>query len=159
MTEIAKSLVGCVESCRQRYGINVILDTVHGANTAKIRSYRMDENPFYGGCAKVPSPRLRQVLNHLLIHNYLAMTDDEYAVVKLTEKSDEILTGGEAVVMKLAKEQPHPAKAEKGKGGRRKISYGASGTGAGSAELSPAEEALFERLRTLRTEIARGEKE
>ncbi len=158
VTEIAKSLVGCVESCRQRYGINVILDTVHGANTAKIRSYRMDENPFYGGCAKVPSPRLRQVLNHLLIHNYLAMTDDEYAVVKLTEKSDEILTGGEAVVMKLAKEQPHPAKAEKGKGGRRKISYGASGTGAGSAELSPAEEALFERLRTLRTEIARGEK-
>ena len=158
VTEIAKSLVGCVESCRQRYGINVILDTVHGANTAKIRSYRMDENPFYGGCAKVPSPRLRQVLNHLLIHNYLAMTDDEYAVVKLTEKSDEILTGGEAVVMKLAKEQPHPAKAEKGKGGRRKLSYGASGTGAGSAELSPAEEALFERLRTLRTEIARGEK-
>lgn len=158
VTEIAKSLVGCVESCRQRYGINVILDTVHGANTAKIRSYRMDENPFYGGCAKVPSPRLRQVLNHLLIHNYLAMTDDEYAVVKLTEKSDEILTGGEVVVMKLAKEQPHPAKAEKGKGGRRKLSYGASGTGAGSAELSPAEEALFERLRTLRTEIARGEK-
>lgn len=158
VTEIAKSLVGCVESCRQRYGINVILDTVHGANTAKIRSYRMDENPFYGGCAKVPSPRLRQVLNHLLIHNYLAMTDDEYAVVKLTEKSDDILTGGEAVVMKLAKEQPHPAKAEKGKSGRRKLSYGASGTGAGSAELSPAEEALFERLRTLRTEIARGEK-
>lgn len=158
VTEIAKSLVGCVESCRQRYGINVILDTVHGANTAKIRSYRMDENPFYGGCAKVPSPRLRQVLNHLLIHNYLAMTDDEYAVVKLTEKSDDILTGGDAVVMKLAKEQPHPAKAEKGKGGRRKLSYGASGVSAGSAELSPAEEALFERLRTLRTEIARGEK-
>lgn len=158
VTEIAKSLVGCVESCRQRYGINVILDTVHGANTAKIRSYRMDENPFYGGCAKVPSPRLRQVLNHLLIHNYLAMTDDEYAVVKLTEKSDDILTGGEAVVMKLAKEQPHPAKAEKGKSGRRKLSYGASGVSAGSAELSPAEEALFERLRTLRTEIARGEK-
>lgn len=158
VTEIAKSLVGCVESCRQRYGINVILDTVHGANTAKIRSYRMDENPFYGGCAKVPSPRLRQVLNHLLIHNYLAMTDDEYAVVKLTEKSDDILTGGDAVVMKLAKEQPHPAKAEKGKGGRRKLSYGASGVSAGSAEFSPAEEALFERLRTLRTEIARGEK-
>ncbi len=158
VTEIAKSLVGCVESCRQRYGINVILDTVHGANTAKIRSYRMDENPFYGGCAKVSSPRLRQVLNHLLIHNYLAMTDDEYAVVKLTEKSDDILTGGDAVVMKLAKEQPHPAKAEKGKSGRRKLSYGASGVSAGSAELSPAEEALFERLRTLRTEIARGEK-
>ncbi len=153
VTEIAKSLVGCVESCRQRYGINVILDTVHGANTAKIRSYRMDENPFYGGCAKVPSPRLRQVLNHLLIHNYLAMTDDEYAVVKLTEKSDEILTGGEAVVMKLAKEQPHLAKAEKGKGGRRKISYGASGTGAGSAELSPAEEALFERLQIGRAHV------
>ena len=94
----------------------------------------------------------------MLIHNYLAMTDDEYAVVKLTEKSEDILRGGEAVIMKLAKEQPHPAKAEKGKSGRRKLSYSASGASAGSAELSPAEEALFERLRTLRTEIARGEK-
>lgn len=162
VTEIAKSLIGCVESSRQRYGINVILDTVHGANTAKIRGYRMDANPFYGGQAKTHSHKLRQVMNHLLIHGYLAMTDDEYAVVKLSEKAGDVLYGQEAVIMKLAKEQPHPAKTEKGKSGRRKSSYGISagsvkGVGFGD-KLSEAEEALFERLRALRTEIARREK-
>ena len=38
--------MGCVRSARQRYGVNVIIDTVHGASTAKIRNYRLDEN-FY----------------------------------------------------------------------------------------------------------------
>lgn len=54
VTEIARALVGCVKTSRQRYGTTVILDTVHGANTAKIRNYRMNENPYYGTLAKVP---------------------------------------------------------------------------------------------------------
>lgn len=37
VTESARALIGCVSACRQRYGVNVILDTVHGANTDKIR--------------------------------------------------------------------------------------------------------------------------
>lgn len=48
VTGIARGLMGCVESCRQRYGTNVIIDTVRGANTAKIRNYRMDENSLRG---------------------------------------------------------------------------------------------------------------
>ena len=54
VTDISRILIGCVESSRQRYGTNVMIDTVHGANTAKIRNYRMDENPHYGELAKVP---------------------------------------------------------------------------------------------------------
>ena len=83
--------MGCAAECGQRYGINVILDTVHGANTAKIRGYRMDENPHYGELAKVPTYRLRQVLNYLLMEGYLQVTDDGYTIVKLTEKSKGIL--------------------------------------------------------------------
>ena len=37
VTEIAKAMLQCVAESRQRYGINVIIDTLHGANTAKIR--------------------------------------------------------------------------------------------------------------------------
>ena len=39
-------------SSRQRYGTNVMIDTVHGANTAKIRNYRMDEKPALWGTGK-----------------------------------------------------------------------------------------------------------
>lgn len=150
VTEIARGLIGCVESSRQRYGVNVIMDTVHGANTAKIRNYRMDGNPYYGELAKVPTYKLRQVVNYLLLNGYLSSTNDEYAIVKLTEKSGEVLRGEEQVLMKMAREQDHPAKVKKGKKGR-------TGPAAG-AEFTQAEETLFEKLRALRAEIAREEK-
>ena len=151
VTETAAALIGCVESCRQRYGINVIIDTVHGANTAKIRNYRMDENPFYGQLAKIPTYKLRQVVNHLLLNEYLSATNDEYSIIKLTEKSLSVLRGEEAVSMKMAKEQDHPAKVKKEKKGRK------SPAGLG-AEFTQAEETLFDKLRALRAEIAREEK-
>lgn len=66
--------------------MNVVLDTLRGAKTAKIRQYRMDEVPQYGQFAKVPAYRMRQVLNYLLMHDYLSVTDDTYAILQLTEK-------------------------------------------------------------------------
>ena len=157
VTDISRILIGCVESCRQRYGTNVIIDTVRGANTAKIRNYRMDENPHYGELAKVPAYKLRQVMNHLMLNGYLAVTNDEYAIVKLTGKSKGILEEGEQVVMKMAREAEHPAKvagasAGKGRKGRKGLAA------AGGAEFTEAEETLFEKLRAVRTEIAKEEK-
>ena len=150
VTDIAKGLIGCVSACRQRYGVTVIIDTVHGANTAKIRNYRMDGNPHYGELAKVPVYKLRQVFNHLLLEEYLRVTNDEYAIVKLTEKSADVLEGNVEVIMKMAKEQEKAPKEEKAKKAKKKS--------AGAASLTEKDEALFESLRALRLEIARTEK-
>lgn len=151
VTEEAKELVGCVSACRQRYGTTVIIDTVHGANTAKIRQYRMDENPYYAKLAGLPVYKLRQILNHLLLKDYLRVTNDEYAIVKLTEQSESILKGEAQIVMKMAKEQERePREAKEKKSGRSKA--------LGAASLTEPEEALFEKLRLLRTEIAREAK-
>lgn len=152
VTEIARALVGCVGSSRQRYGTTVIIDTVHGADTAKIRNYRMNENPYYGVLSKIPTYRIRQVLNHLQLEEYLFITNDDYAVVKLTGKSGEITEGGRQIVMKLARDSDRQAK-ETGSKGRRK-KKGAFGNG----QFGGKEETLFEKLRSLRTEIAREKK-
>ncbi len=150
VTEIAESLLGCVQSSGQRYGTTVIIDTVHGANTAKIRNYRMDKNPHYGELAKIPVHKLRKVINHLQLYGYLHVTNDEYAVVKLTEKSSSVLFGEERIEMKMAKEQEHPAKV--------KTKKKQKGAAFGDYEFNRQEEDLFEKLRALRTEIAREEK-
>lgn len=157
VTEMAKVLIGCVKESRQRYGVNVILDAVHGANTAKIRSYHMNENPYYGELSKVPTQKLRQIMNYLLIHNHLTLTNDEYAIVKLTDESKKILSGEMPVIMKMAKEQAHPAKVskakERGRKNRRGFNFDLPGM-----EFSEADESLFETLRVLRMEIAKEEK-
>ena len=151
VTDIARAIIGCVASSRQRYGTNVIIDTLHGANTAKIRQYRMDENPHYAELAKVPSYKLRQVMNHLLLGDYLFVTNDEYVVVKLTEKAKEFMEGDEAIVMKMAKEQERQAKEKSEKKARKSKAVK-------DVALTELDETLFEKLRGLRSEIAKEEK-
>lgn len=155
VTAYAVGLIGCVAACGQRYGTTVILDTLRGANTAKIRQYGMDRMPQYGQFAKVPSYRMRQILNYLLIHEYLRITDDTYAILKLTEKSEPYLktqSEQEPIRIKLAKEQDKaPKESEDTKGKKKKLKT------AGSVVLTEMQEKLFEELRRLRTEIAREE--
>lgn len=149
VTEAARILMGCVKACGQRYGINVILDTVRGAETEKLRQYRMTENPCFGSPSRVPAYRLRQIMNHLLLNGYLETTDGSYSVVKLTERSEDVLCGAETVTMKMAKEpERRPAKTREEK---KKKAVLASG-------LREGDEPMFEKLRSLRAAIAREEK-
>ena len=148
----AESLLGCVQSCGQRYGTTVILDTVHGANTVKIRNYRMDENPHYGELAKESVVHLRQMFNFLQVEEYLFVTTDEYSIVKLTEKGAAFLEAPEPIEMKMAKER------EKQTAGSSKKSRRGAKLPAGADEFTEKEETLFEALRALRREIASEEK-
>lgn len=152
VTEIARALINCVGSSRQRYGTTVIIDTLHGANTAKIRNYRMNENPYYAVLSKIPTYRIRQVLNYLQLEEYLLVTNDDYAVVKLTMKSKEIMEEHKQIIMKLAKESDRAIKEAESKSKKSKAGV------LGKEQFTEKEESLFERLRLLRTEIAREEK-
>ena len=152
VTEIAKAIVGCVAECRERYGTTVILDTVHGAATVKIRNYHMDENSHYGELSKVPTYRLRQVLNFLQVKEYLVVTSDEYAIVKLGKNAAPLLNGeDEKVTMKLPKEQERMKTGKTSGAKKPKMA-------AGSENFTEKETTLFDLLKELRREIARAEK-
>jgi ATP-dependent DNA helicase RecQ len=144
VTDIAQGIIGCILDCRQRYGITVIIDTVHGSNSAKIRQYRMNENQYYGKLSHVTIPRLRQVLNHLILTNYLNLTNEEYAILKLTPISKSVLDDNELITMKLAKEREIVPK-------EKKLKKATKGSG---KNKNPE---LFELLRKLRTDIAKEE--
>lgn len=148
VTEAVRALVGCVKACRERYGTTVILDAVHGANTAKIRNYRMNENPYYGVLAKLPVYRLRPIFQFAQLERYLYVTEDEYAIVKLTENSENVFGEDCRIVMKMSKEQEKTARTSASKS-RKKTS---------STAFGEADETLFEKLRKLRMEIAKEEK-
>lgn len=154
VTEEARALLGCVKDCGQRYGITVILDTVHGAKTAKIRQYGMEENPYYGLLAKTPTHRLRQILNVLLAEEYLRTTDDGYLILKLGQKGIEFLSEDGVLAVKLAKDKVREDKKQAKNERTKKKPKGS----AAAASLSEQEEALFERLRALRRELAEAEK-
>ncbi|BBF41650.1 ATP-dependent DNA helicase RecQ [Lachnospiraceae bacterium KM106-2] len=142
VTESAKKIIGCVASINERFGMTMVVDILHGSKAAKIKNYGFESNDFYGTLSEVTIPKLRQILNHLVLLNYLHLTEDKYPVLQLTDESQTVLDGDEEIVMKMAKENERPVK----KKAKKK-----------SAVLHDVDENLFEQLRELRMSIAKEE--
>lgn len=144
VTTEALHMIKTVKSSGQRYGINAIIDAVHGSENAKVLQFRLNENPYYGSLKKVSVVRLRQIMNDLLVKGYLQLTTSDYPVLKLTETGADFVEQDtpSAVVLKLPKEVEKAEKKEKS--GKKKQVSGAKYPD------------LFERLREKRMEIAKA---
>lgn len=141
ITSIAKNIIGCVKEVKQRFGMTIIIDVVHGSNNSKMKKYHMADNSYYGTESNVPVYRLRQILNYLILQEYLSVTNDAYPVVQLTEKS-QILNNNAPITMKIAK------KLETNKSSKAKAS---------NTTQVDMNYDLFEILRKVRMEIAKEE--
>lgn len=107
VTEEAAGILNMTFSSGQRYGIQAVIDAVHGSDSAKVRQFRLQENPYYGVLKDRTIVRLRQILNDLLVKEYLWLTPGDYPVLKLGEKGREFLQEKDSaqVFLKLPKEQ------------------------------------------------------
>ena len=107
VTEEAAGILNMTLSSGQRYGIQAVIDVVHGSDSAKVRQFRLQENPYYGVLKDRTIVRLRQILNDLLVKEYLWLTPGDYPVLKLGEKGREFLQEKDSaqVFLKLPKEQ------------------------------------------------------
>ncbi len=107
VTEEAAGILNMTLSSGQRYGIQAVIDAVHGSDSAKVRQFRLQENPYYGELKDRTIVRLRQILNDLLVKEYLWLTPGDYPVLKLGEKGKQFLQEKDSaqVFLKLPKEQ------------------------------------------------------
>lgn len=130
--------------------MTLIVDTLRGSNNAKVKRCRMDENVHYGKTAHLTIPRLRQMINHLILNDYLILTTGEYAVVKLGVNAKELTDGDSdvTVTMKMAKEYEPVSKDSKKAAGKARVSKAV-------ASLDDVDRDLFEKLRELRMELAK----
>lgn len=143
---IACDMARCIWESHQRYGARVIIGTLRGEKYAKLLSYGVDKLPSYGCRSEVSESLLQQILNHLLLEGYFILTKDKYALVKLTDKADELLNGQPEIIIKYYKEREQEEKtAEKVHRAKSDV-------------LTSKGFKLFETLRELRMEIAKEEK-
>ena len=148
MTAQAKWMINCVAETHGRYGKGVVLNTLRGANMARLRELGAVDYRSYGKLKNCTRDELDLLLAQLLEDGYLIQTDDQYAVLRMG--NIEPLKQGAKVLVKLppkqAAEEPAPKK--------RKASKAAQN---GKDQLTPAGLALFEELRTLRFTLAQAE--
>jgi ATP-dependent DNA helicase RecQ len=125
--------MSCVYRADQRYGAGTIVDAVRGIRSEKIRRLGLDRIKTYGVLKGEDAHFLHDVIHHLVLSGYIEQTDDEYPVIRLTQKSRDVLFGGERLTMKRAKAAPRPAPTE---------------------ESAPPDAELLKTLKKLRQEIA-----
>lgn len=148
VTDIAKKIISCIDECRGRYGANVLIGTLHGDKTAKLRSYHVDTMDCYGLCQGVSRSLIKSTLEELILRGYITETQDMYRLIGITQKAVDITEGDTQIIMKWSHEK-EDAKAIKARTSVPKARA--------AVQLDTAGLALFEKLRQLRLKIAREE--
>lgn len=139
----AQKIVSCVFRAGQRFGVNMIVDILRGSKNQRIMDFALDKLSTYG-ISELSDGKLKDMLNHLILEGFLVKTDDKYPVIKLGYRAQDLLKGEEIVVMKLVKEDARVKSVSKSK--FKKI-----------AIIKDIDEGLFNKLRTLRGEIAKSQ--
>lgn len=146
VTDICIDIIKCIKEGNQRYGMNVIIGTLRGSNTARLRSYRVDKLESYGTRKNVSEAMLKSIVEELLLQDYLIETNDVYRILKLTSECDGILDGSTRIICKWSPSKEKTSETQiKPKKDRRSDILNSKGL------------ALFDELRALRMDIARQE--
>ncbi len=151
VTGAAVKIIAGIREMRQRYGINVVAGMLAGEDRARLREYGVNGYEAFGSLKELREGEIKEIINRMLVENLLVMTNDKYAVLKLTEQSDEVVSGKVSVILKKAKRDPAREK-EAGAGKRSGSTKVRRSDILNSRGLE-----LFEQLRTLRAQIAREE--
>lgn len=139
----AQKILSCVKRTGERFGIKLIVDVLRGSKAERILQLGLDRQSTHGLMADTKEARVREIINYLILEQYLEITNSEYPILQLGERADEILKERIPLTLKLAKEMEEKEKPRKR--ATAGVHYG-------------EHPALFEALRKLRTEVAMAQK-
>lgn len=141
ITVEAQKIVSCVyrvNASGRSFGRSMIADILGGSKRERVISLGFDRLSTYGIMSDMTQKRIMKMIDFLIENGWLTLDGDEYAVVKTTSKSAEIVRDRVTVEMKLEKEAPAVER-------KIVIDHGVN-------------EGLFGELRKLRSEFAAAEK-
>ncbi|MCB0360658.1 MAG: HRDC domain-containing protein, partial [Bdellovibrionales bacterium] len=144
-TLAAQQALSAVYRTGQRFGQSYCIDVLRGADSERIKQFGHDQLPTYGVGSERSKRDWGSVFRQLVVGGYLDVDYEGFGGLRLTEKSRELLTGGQPIVFRA---EPVRA-AKKAKRTRSSRVVG---------ELDSGSQQLFERLREKRLAIARARK-
>ena len=83
VTEDAKKIINCVWETKGRYGLNIVLGTVLGANRARLKELGTVSYKTYGVLRNRSETELRILISQLILDGYLYQTADKYSVIRI----------------------------------------------------------------------------
>ena len=138
-----QKLLSTIYRVDQRFGAAHVIDVLRGAQTDKARQWRHDKLSVFGIGSELAEAEWRAILRQAIALGLVTVDHDAYNALKLTEAARPVLRGERKVELRHYQKptrQKRPA---------------ASARNPAAAGMSPAEQNLFERLRSWRAETAR----
>jgi ATP-dependent DNA helicase RecQ len=142
---VARKVLSCVARVGQRFGVAHVASVLCGSDTEQVTSRGHHRLTTYGLLKDAPSPEVRGYIEQLIAHGFLRQTDDAFPVVALTERGVELMKNPASQPDLALARQRRPIKGRVQK--RSRIE---------SESWQDVDRDLFERLRSVRLEIARA---
>lgn len=102
ITSESKSIISTIYELDGRFGKTVVADVVSGANNQRMREIDAAHLRHYGSL-KIGKSRVINLINYLISHNYLQLTDSQYPVVHVTNLGWDVLDNKKRVTQKIFK--------------------------------------------------------
>ncbi len=113
-TIAAQKILSCVYRVGERFGINYVVDVLLGSKNQKVAQNQHDTIKTYGVGKEYRKSQWQAFIRELIQLGYLKLDGDKYPVLKLNEKSRDVLLRNEKVLLTRPEEAPHIFKAEAG---------------------------------------------
>jgi ATP-dependent DNA helicase RecQ len=163
ITKHSQMILSCIARLKERFGIKMVIDTLRGSKSQKVLKFGLDKVKTYGIMSGVTEKRIRDIINYLVLNEYLVVTNSEFPVVKLSPKSSYILLDRVKLTMKTAKELQGDKKSAEATGGKQKTGkYQADKKNAAypkkGKQKATMDMELMKKLKELRLKIAQEKK-
>lgn len=151
VTEAARAIMCFVSRHPGRFGKALIADVLHGANTERIRSLRLDSDSEYGKLAELPIARVRDTVEQLIGSGYLTVSMGQYPVIGMGDLGLAALNSPEEFAFSIKRRKRGRAGSERA---RRAVDLLRDEAALDSKPRVGDDAELFERLRALRRKLA-----
>lgn len=139
ITVESQKILSYIIRAKERFGIKMIIDVLRGSKGQRLLSYNLNKLSTYGIMSGVPEKKIREIIDFLILEEYIYITKDQFPVIKCTKKATEILFDGNKVNMKVNKLEE---------------STKSSWSSKSKPMDTQIDDGLFELLRALRNKIA-----
>lgn len=102
ITVQAQKVLSCISRMGEKYGILLLVDTLKGSINDKIKNFGLDKIKTYGAMSDMSTKKIREIVDFLIIREYIELTNTEYPTTKLTDKAADILFDGQKIQMKIS---------------------------------------------------------
>ena len=105
ITVEAQKIFSCVLRVKERYGIAFIADVLKGAKNQKVLQQNCHTLSVYGIMKDRSLQSIKDLINRLVATEYLALTESQYPVVRMTGKGLAVLQKKEEVWQKVPRQR------------------------------------------------------